>query len=92
VVLVINDDRVSDVEAYLPLARAFAEDSEKNEKGCRSMRVCMDPETEGRVVYVSAWDSEEDFKASVGGEIFSRHISAMGRYFLQAEDTILQIV
>ena len=90
-VLVINDDKVSDVEAYLPLARAFAEDSVKNEKGCRSMRVCVDPETEGRVVSISEWDSEEDFKASVGGEIFNRHIPAMGAYFLGAKDTILQI-
>ena len=35
----INDDRVSDVEAYLPIAKAFAADAVKNDEGCISMEV-----------------------------------------------------
>ena len=49
----INDDRVSDVEAYLPIAKAFASDAVKNDEGCISMEVLVDPKTPGRVLYLS---------------------------------------
>lgn len=91
-VIVINDNRVTDVEAYLPLAKAFAEESVQKDKGCRSMEVTIDPQTEGRVVFVSHFDTAEDFKASVGGATFSKHIPAMSRYFLSAKDTILEVM
>ena len=90
-VIVINDNRVTDVEAYLPLAKAFAEDAVKHDRGCRSMEGTVDPATPGRVVYVSHFDSEEDFRAQVGGETFSRHIPGMAQYFISAEDTILEV-
>ena len=51
-VVVINDDRVTDVEAYLPIAKAFAADSIENEEGC-IMEVLTDPKVEGRVLYLS---------------------------------------
>ena len=35
-VVVINEDMVTNVEEYLPLAKAFAEDAVKNDKGCIS--------------------------------------------------------
>ena len=51
-VVVINDDRVTDVEAYLPIAKGFAEDSVQNEEGCISMEVLVDPKVPGRVLYL----------------------------------------
>ena len=32
-VVIINDDRVTDVEAYLPVAKAFADDAVANDEG-----------------------------------------------------------
>jgi quinol monooxygenase YgiN len=90
-VIVMNDDRISDVEAYLPLARAFVEDSLQHEKGCLAMEVTTDPKTPGRVVYFSKWESEEDFRATVGGAIFNKHIPQMGKFFLGSEDSIFYI-
>ena len=46
-VIVINDDRVSDVDAYIPLAQAFAADAAANDKGCLSMEVLTDPGVQG---------------------------------------------
>ena len=42
-VVVMNDDRVSDVEAYLPYAKAFAQDAVEHDKGLISMEVLTDP-------------------------------------------------
>ena len=41
-ITVINDNRVSDREKYLPLAKAFAEESAAVEKGCLGMEVYAD--------------------------------------------------
>jgi len=43
-------------------------------------------------VFVSHFDTAEDFKASIGGAAFSKHIPIMGKYFLSAEDTILEVM
>ena len=50
-VVVINDDRVTDVEAYLPIAKAFAADAVEHDEGCISMEVLVDPRTPGRGLY-----------------------------------------
>ncbi|MCD7868344.1 MAG: antibiotic biosynthesis monooxygenase [Clostridiales bacterium] len=90
-VLVINDDRVTDVEAYLPLARAFAAEAVSQDKGCLSMEVLTDPAVPGRVVYMSRFESREDFEAHAKGATFAKHVQIFGKYFLPASDTIYEI-
>lgn len=89
--LVITDNRVKDREEYLPLAKAFAEDGRK-EKGCHEMTVCADPEVKDRVVFISKWDSKEDFLAHVQGPAFAKHIPGMGSYYVSGTDTFLELV
>ena len=90
-VVVINDDRVTDVEAYLPIAKAFAEDSVQNEEGCISMEVLVDPKVPGRVLYLSHFESEEAFIKSTSGEIFHKWLPKLGQYFVSAEDHIFEV-
>ena len=45
-VTVINDNRVNNREKYLPLAKAFAQESAAVEKGCLGMEVYADLGTE----------------------------------------------
>ncbi len=90
-VVVINDDRVKDVEAYLPYAKAFAADAVANDKGCISMEVLVDPKVPGRVLYLSHFETEEDFRAHAMGETFQKHLPQLGKYFISAEDTILTV-
>jgi quinol monooxygenase YgiN len=90
-IVVINDDRVSNVEAYLPLAKAFAADAAANDKGCHSMEVLADPKIEGRVVYLSHFATKEDFEAHAKGETFAKHVKLLGKYFISASDTILEV-
>ena len=75
-VLVIPDNQVRERDTYLPLAKAFVEDA-RNDKGCHDMLVYSDPDDEGRVVFVSHWDSREDFLAHVQGAAFAKHIPGM---------------
>lgn len=89
--LVITDNIVKDKEAYLPLAKAFAEDG-RNDKGCHEMHVYDNPETTDHVVFVSKWDSKEAFLASVGGPAFSKHIPGMAPYYVSGTDTFLESV
>lgn len=89
--LVITDNIVKDRDAYLPLAKAFAEDG-KTEKGCHEMMVYADPLKKDRVVFVSKWDSKEDFLAHVGGPAFTKHIPGMGPYYVSGTDTYLELV
>ena len=88
-VVVINDDRVTDVEAYLPVAKAFAADSVENEDGCISMEVLTDPEIEGRVLYLSRFESKEAFLKSTQGAIFKKWLpeclSAVDFYCLMSK-------
>ena len=90
-VVVINDDRVTDVEAYVPVAKGFAEDSVKNEEGCISMEVVVDPKVEGRVLYVSHFESEEAFRKSTQGEVFRKWLPELGKYFVSAEDHVFEV-
>ncbi len=90
-IVVINDDRVSDVEAYLPLAKAFAGDAAANDKGCISMEVLTDPNTPGRVVYLSHFETREDFEAHAQGATFQKHVGELSKYFISAKDTILEV-
>ena len=71
-VVIINDDRVTDVEAYLPVAKAFAADAVANDEGCISMEVLVDPKTPGRVLYLSHFESEEHFRKHAQGETFRK--------------------
>ncbi len=91
-VVVINDDRVSDVEAYLPVAKAFAADAAAHDPGCISMEVLVDPAVPGRVLYLSHFESEEAFKAHAAGATFQKHLPELGKYFISAEDTILNVI
>ena len=91
-VVVINDDRVSDVEAYIPAAKAFAADAVANDEGCLSMEVLVDPAVPGRVLCLSHFESEEAFRAHAAGKTFQKHLPELGKYFLSAEDTILTVV
>lgn len=88
--LVITDNRVKDRDAYLPLAKAFAEDGSKD-KGCHEMNVYADLEAADRVVFVSKWDSKEDFLAHVQGDSFAKHIPGMGKYYVSGKDTFLEL-
>ena len=90
-VVVINDDRVTDVEAYLPIAKGFAEDSVQNEEGCISMEVLTDPKVEGRVLYLSHFESREAFEKSTGGAIFHKWLPELGKYFISAEDHVFEL-
>ena len=87
----INDDRVSDVEAYLPIAKAFAADAVKNDEGCISMEVLVDTKIPGRVVYLSHFESEEAFQKNAIGATFQKWLPELGKYFISAEDTVLTV-
>lgn len=88
-VIVINDNRVNDVEAYMPLAKAFIEDAKKD-KGFIEMNVGVDKEIPGRVVYVSKWESKEDFINHASGPAFQKHIPIMTPYYVSGVDTFLE--
>lgn len=90
-VVVINDDMVSDVEAYVPYAKAFAADAVANDNGCISMEVLVDEDTPGRVLYLSHFETEEDFKNHSQGSTFQKHLPNLGKYFISAKDTILKV-
>ena len=90
-IVVMNDDRVSNVEAYLPIARAFAKDAVENDPGCISMEVLVDPKIPGRVVYLSHFEDEEAFQAHAQGPTFQKHLPELSKYFLSAEDTVFQV-
>lgn len=87
---VITDNTVKERETYLPLAKAFAADATQNDKGCHGMEVLVDPEKEDRVVFISKWDSKEDFLAHVQGATFAKHIPGMGPYYVSGTDTFLE--
>ncbi len=89
-VLVITKNRVKDREGYLPLAKAFAADAAQD-RGCRMMDVCVEPETEDEVVFVSKWEAKEDFQAHIQGEAFRKHIPGMAPYYESGTDTIFEI-
>lgn len=91
-IVVINDDMVRDVEAYLPVAKAFAADAVANDEGCISMEVLVDPAVPGRVLYLSHFESEEAFRAHATGKTFQKHLPELGKYFISANDTILTVV
>ena len=90
-VVVINDDRVTDVEAYLPVAKGFAADAVKNDDGCISMEVLVDPDTKGRVLYLSHFESEEAFRNHTQGATFKKWLPALGKYFISAEDHVFEV-
>ena len=91
-ITVINDNRVSDREKYLPLAKAFAEESAAVEKDCLGMEVYADLEQEDRVVYISRWETKEDFQATVGGAVFNKHIPVMAPYYVSGTDSFLESI
>ena len=87
----INDDRVTDVEAYLPIAKAFAADAVLYDEGCISMEVLTDPKTPGRVLYLAHWESEDAFKKNATGATFQKWLPELGKYFVSAEDHVFEI-
>ena len=89
-VVVINDDRVTDVEAYLPAAKGFAADAVQNDDGCISMEVLVDPSVPGRVLYLSHFTDEAAFRKHAEGETFRKWLPELGKYFISAKDTILE--
>lgn len=89
-IVVITKNTVREREKYLPLAKAFSEDA-KHDKGCHGMEVCVDPEAEDCVVFISKWDSKEDFQNHVQGTSFAKHIPGMGQYYVAGTDKFLEI-
>lgn len=87
---VFTTNVVTDRDAYLPLAKAFAEDVIANDKGCHGMKVLVNPEAQDEVTFVSHWDSQEDFLAHVQGDTFKKHIPGMGAYYVSGTDTFLE--
>lgn len=59
--------------------------------GCHEMNVCVDSEVKNRVVFVSKWDTKEDFLAHVQGETFAKHVSGMEQYYEFGTDTFLEM-
>jgi quinol monooxygenase YgiN len=90
-VLIITDNKVTDRDAYLPLAQAFARDVALD-KGCHEMNVCVNPDISDRVVFVSKWDSKDDFFAHVKGPSFAKHIPGMAPYYVSGTDICLDLV
>jgi quinol monooxygenase YgiN len=90
-IVVINDDRVKDVEAYLPIAKAFAADAVANDEGCISMEVLVDPEIPGRVLYLSHFESREAFQKHAGGATFQKWLPELGKYFISAADSFFEL-
>jgi len=90
-VVVINDDRVTDVEAYLPIAKAFAADAVEHDEGCISMEVLVDPKTPGRVLYLSHFKSEDAFQKNATGPTFQKWLPELGKYFISAEDHVFEV-
>ena len=87
---VITTNIVTDRDAYLPLAKAFAEDAAAHDKGCHGMKVLVNPEAQDEVTFVSHWDSQEDFLAHVQGDTFKKHIPGMGAYYVSGTDMFLE--
>ena len=87
---VITTNIVTDRDAYLPLAKAFAEDAAAHDKGCHGMKVLVNPEAQDEVTFVSHWYSHEDFLAHVQGDTFKKHIPGMGAYYVSGTDTFLE--
>lgn len=90
-VAVIIDNTVNNVEAYLPLAKAFAEAGSKD-KGCIEMKAYVNPEQKDHVFFVTKWESKEDFENHVKGPAFAKYIPQMGPYYVSGKDTILELV
>lgn len=90
-VVVINDDRVTDVEAYLPIAKAFAADAVEHDEGCISMEVLVDPKTPGRVLDLSHFKSEDAFQKNATGPTFQKWLPELGKYFISAEDHVFEV-
>lgn len=90
-ITVITENKVKEREAYLLLAKAFAKEV-LLEKGCQSMEVLRDTESEDRVVYLSRWDSKADFEAHIQGKAFEKHIPKMAPYYISGTDTFLESV
>lgn len=88
--VVITENIVKERDTYLGLAKAFIEDA-KEDKGCHSMEICINPEKPDCVIFISKWDAKEDFLAHVGGASFEKHIPDMGPYYISGTDTILEL-
>ena len=88
-ILVITNNEVTDAAAYLPLAKAFAAEA-AHDKGCHGMRVYKDTEKENHVIFLSWWDSKDDFIAHVQGPSFAKHIPGMAPYYVSGTDTFAE--
>ena len=55
------------------------------------MEVLVDESTPGRVLYLSHFETEEDFKNHSQGPTFQKHLPNLGKYFISAKDTILKV-
>ena len=89
-VAVIIKNKVTDQEAYLPLAKAFAADA-RMETGCIEMKVYVDPEDKEHVYFITKWEAKSDFENHVKGEVFAKHIPQMGQYYVSGTDSILEL-
>ena len=86
----MTDNKVKNRAEYLPLAKAFAKDA-VHDKGCHGMEVYIDQEQKDRVVFISEWETKEDFLAHVQGPAFAKHIPGMGAYYISGKDIFLEL-
>lgn len=90
-IFIITDNRVNNLEAYLPLAKAFVLDT-LNDTGCHGVEICTDETNPNRVVFLSRWESKQDFAAHCNGTTFTKHIPGMVPYYISGTDTFLDIL
>lgn len=89
--VVVTENQVKNREEYLKLAVAFVNDA-RMDKGCSSMEVCINPEKDDSVIFVSKWVKKEDFMNHTEGAAFAKHIPEMAPYYVSGTDTFLEVV
>lgn len=85
--IVDNTIRPEMERAYLAAAKAFAEDSTRNDPGCIRMDVLRREDQPDHVYIVSAWESEAAMQAST---TFLKYKAQLKPAFLGNETTMLR--
>lgn len=89
-VLVLIDNKINSMSEYLQLARAFCEAGSKD-RGCIEMNVYTDPDRPNRAVFVTKWETKEDFLAQTESPAFKEYIPKMEPYLECGDNTILEL-
>lgn len=89
-VLVLIDNKINSMSKYLPLARTFCETGSKD-RGCIEMNVYTDLYRPNHAVFVTKWETKEDFLAQKESAAFKEYIPKMKLYLEGGENTILEL-